>query len=110
METLWVKADFGASAKILLASFFASGAVYLFLTFFIAASWVLLIAGSILFLVVYLITAPLVGAVNQSDLSNLRTMFSSLGIVSRTLEIPLRIMQKLIKIRDSYTKTKKVIL
>jgi len=105
-----VKADFGASAKILLASFFASGAVYLFLTFFIAASWVLLIAGSILFLVVYLITAPLVGAVNQSDLSNLRTMFSSLGIVSRTLEIPLRIMQKLIKIRDSYTKTKKVIL
>ena len=96
-----VKADFGASAKILLASFLAAVTVYLFLTFFIAAYWVLLIAGAILFLVVYLISAPLVGAIDQSDINNLRTMFSGLGIISRLLEIPLRIMEKLIKIRNS---------
>ena len=96
-----VKTDFGASAKILLASFFAAGPVYLFLTFFVAAFWVLLIAGTILFLVLYLIAAPLVGAIDQSDLSNLKTMFSSFGRISRPLRIPLRIMEKLIKIRNS---------
>lgn len=94
-----VKADFGASAKILLASALATVTVYLFLVFFNAAYWVLLVAGSILFLAVYLITAPLVGAINQTDINSLRTMFSNLGIISRLLEIPLKIIEKLLKIK-----------
>jgi O-antigen/teichoic acid export membrane protein len=101
------KADFGASAKILLASTLATVTVYLFLIFFTAAYWVLLVAGSIIFLAVYLISAPLVGAINQSDVNNLRTMFSSLVTISRPLEIPLKIIEKLIKTRNSQAKTKK---
>ncbi len=100
------KADFGASAKILLASALATVTVYLFLIFFTAAYWVLLVAGSILFLAVYLISAPLVGAINQSDVNNLRTMFSGLGIISRLLEIPLKIIEKILKKRNSQVKTK----
>ena len=101
------KADFGASAKILLASVLAALTVYLFLNFFAAAYWVLLVVGSILFLAVYLISAPLVGAINQSDVNNLRTMFSGIGIISRLLEIPLKIIEKLLRTRNSQPKTKK---
>jgi O-antigen/teichoic acid export membrane protein len=91
------KTDFGASAKILLASALAAVTVYLLLLFFTAASWILLVAGSILFLAVYLISAPLVGAINQTDVNNLRAIFSGLGIISRLLEIPLKIIEKLLK-------------
>jgi O-antigen/teichoic acid export membrane protein len=94
------KADFGASAKILLASALATVTVYLFLIFFTAPYWVLLVAGSILFLTVYLISAPLVGAIKQSDINTLRTMLSSLGIISTLLEIPLKIIEKLLKTRN----------
>ena len=94
------KADFGASAKVLLATALATGIVYVFLSFVSAAYLVLLVVGFILFLVVYLISVPLVGAINQSDVDNLRTMFSSLGIISRLLELPLKIIEKLLKIRN----------
>ena len=66
----------------------------------------LLIAGAILFLVVYLISIPLIGAINQTDVSNLRAMFSGLGIVSRLLEIFLKIIEKLLNKRDSLFKNK----
>jgi len=100
------KADFGASAKILLASALATVTVYLFLVFFTAANWVLLTVGSVLFLAVYLISVPLVGAINQTDANNLRTMFSGLGIISKILEIPLKIIEKPLKTRNSQAKTK----
>jgi stage V sporulation protein B len=92
-----VKADFYSSAKILFASALAAITVYTFLVFFTAAYWILLVVGTVLFLVVYIISAPLVGAVNQIDVNNLRTMFSSLGIVSKLLEIPLKIIEKILK-------------
>jgi stage V sporulation protein B len=94
------KADFAASAKTLLASTLATVTVYLFLVFVTSAYLVLLVIGVILFLVVYMISVPLLGAINQSDVHNLRTMFSSLGIISRLIEIPLRIIEKLLKIRN----------
>jgi len=92
-----VKADFHASAKILLASALSAVTVYVFLVFFTATYWVLFVVGSILFLAVYLISAPLIGAINQTDVKNLRTMFSGLGIISKLLEIPLKMIEKLLK-------------
>ncbi|MGD0645556.1 MAG: oligosaccharide flippase family protein [Candidatus Bathyarchaeia archaeon] len=100
------KADFGASAKILLASALSTVTVYLFLIFFTAPYWVLLVAGSFLFLAVYLISAPFVGAIKQSDINNLRTMFSSLGIISKVSEIPLKLIEKILKTRNPQDKTK----
>ncbi len=89
------KADFGVSAKIFLASTLSTVAVYLFVNFFNVAYWILLVGGAILFLAVYIVSAPLMGAINQSDVNNLRTMFSGLGIISRILDIPLKIIRKL---------------
>jgi len=94
-----VKADLSSSAKIFLASAIATIATYLFLAVFNAAAWLTLTGGVIIFLAIYLIAAPLIGAINQTDINNLRAMFSGLGIISKLLEIPLSLMEKPLKIR-----------
>ena len=53
----------------------------------------------IMFLATYLITAPLIGAINQTDTNNLKAMFSGLGITSKLLEIPLTLVKKPLKTR-----------
>ncbi len=93
-----VKVDLSSSAKIFLASAIATIATYLFLTVFNAAAWLTLTGGVIIFLAIYLIAAPLIGAINQTDINNLRVMFSGLGIISKLLEIPLTLMEKPLRI------------
>ncbi len=93
------KADFKSSAKIFCASLIAAVVAYIFLNFVNLAAWLSLTAGAMLFLAVYLITAPLIGAINQMDISNLRSMFSGLGVVSKLLGIPLALMEKQLNFR-----------
>jgi O-antigen/teichoic acid export membrane protein len=93
-----IKVDFISSAKILLASGIAGGTTYLFLNTFVASAWIILTIGAIIFLSIYLVSAPLVGAVNQTDIDNLRVMFSGLGRISKLLEIPLTLIEKPLKI------------
>ncbi len=99
--------DFRSSAKIFLASSIATVAAYLFILIFHVANWILLAAGATLFLAIYLISAPVIGAISQFDLVNLRTMFSGLGIVSKLLGIFLTIMERAIKITHLQLKAKK---
>jgi len=101
-----VKTDFLSSAKIFFAAALAALTVYAFFIFFTAAFWVQLVLGSIIFLVVYLISAPIVGAINQIDIKNLRTMFSSLGLISKLIEIPLKILEKLLDMRYPQSRKK----
>ena len=98
-----VKADFRVSAKILAASTIAAVATYLFLGVFSVAPLMRLVVGFLLFLLVYLASAPLIGAINQTDVDNLRTMFSGLGIVSKVLEIPLRFVEIPLAMRNRKT-------
>ncbi len=93
------KADFNSSVRIFLASAIAATVTYLFLNFFSAAAWITLTGGVIIFLSIYLTAAPLIGAINQTDINNLRSIFSSLGTISKLLEIPLTLMEKPLKIR-----------
>jgi O-antigen/teichoic acid export membrane protein len=93
-----VKADFKSSAKIFAASSFAAIAAYLLLNFFIMADWIGLVIGGTAFLIVYIVAAPLIGAINQSDINNLKTMFSGLGIISKLLNILLVPAEKVIQI------------
>jgi peptidoglycan biosynthesis protein MviN/MurJ (putative lipid II flippase) len=101
------KADFRASAKILMASGISAFATYLFLSLVSTAAWIMLTIGVTLFLATYLITAPLIGALNQKDIDNLRAMFSGLGIMSRLLEIPLTLLEKPLKTRHQQTEISK---
>ena len=92
-----VKANFGVSAKILVSSALASVATFLFISFFSLRIpfGIILLGGFVVFLLVYLVAAPLLGAINQVDIDNFRTMLSSLGIVSKILNVPLLFMRKL---------------
>ncbi len=94
-----VKADFKISAKILAASTLAAVVTYVFLGVFNAAAWMMLTVGFVLFIVVYLVSAPLIGAVNQADVNNFRSMFAGLGVVSKLLEIPLKFVEQTLKLR-----------
>jgi O-antigen/teichoic acid export membrane protein len=92
-----VKADFKNSAKIFTASLIASITAYTFSTFINTSYPIILLTGTLLFLFTYIITAPLIGAVNHADIDNLKQMSSGLGIISKIIKIPLQLMQKLTK-------------
>jgi len=102
-----IKVDYQNSAKIFCASAIAAIITYLFLNIFAATAWVLLTTGFLLFLTIYLIAAPLIGAVNQVDINNFRAIFSNLGIISRLLEILLTLVEKPLKLRTQKPKIRK---
>ncbi|HSV49615.1 MAG TPA: oligosaccharide flippase family protein [Candidatus Acidoferrales bacterium] len=92
-----VKADFGNSAKILVSAALASITAFLVISFLdmrLPYGFVL-IAGIVVFLLVYLASVPLLGAVNRMDIINFKVMFSGLGIVSKVLDLPLLFMHKI---------------
>ena len=97
----WVRKNFGAtvdwksSAKILLASMIATGFTYLLLAQINLSYWIEMIIGGTTFLTVYLVTAPLIRAVDKTDITRLRKMLSGLGPFSYVFNIPLEIMEKL---------------
>ncbi len=101
----WIRKHFGAtidwksSAKIFLASGIAAVATYLLLSQFNASNrieWFIeVFAGGITFLVVYLVAAPLIRAVDKNDVRSLREMLSGLGPFSYIFNIPLKVIEKL---------------
>jgi hypothetical protein len=100
-----IKVSLWSAIKIFAASGAAAIVTLLFLMFFNLSPMtrtiaiVQLVVGFFLFLLVYFVAAPLAGAVSIGDISNMRAMSSSLGIVSKVLELPLKIMEKTLKLR-----------
>jgi O-antigen/teichoic acid export membrane protein len=93
-----IKVEFQTSGKIFLASSIAAIVTFLFQSVFAAAPWMVLTTGLMIFLAIYLIALPLLSTINQTDVDNLRAIFSGLGIVSKLLEILLRLVEKTLKI------------
>jgi O-antigen/teichoic acid export membrane protein len=94
-----VTVDFKSSAKILLASVVAAVVTYLFLSVLKVPNWAELVAGGVFFLATYLIMVPVVGAINQTDIDALQALISELGVISKILKIPLRILQRILTVR-----------
>jgi len=101
-----VKADFGISAKIFVASILASVVAYLTISVLSLPYWMLLVAGFSVFLVVYLALTPLLGAVNSMDIENFRNMLAGLGIFSKLLNLPFRFMGKLCRANPNHQSDK----
>jgi O-antigen/teichoic acid export membrane protein len=107
----WIKKHYGAtidwksSAKIFLASGIAAVVTYLLLSQFNGSSrieWLVeAIGGGMAFLIVYLVVAPLIRAVDKNDVRSLRGMLSGLGPFSYIFNIPLKIIEKLSTIFES---------
>ena len=98
------KADYKSSTKIFIASAVAATTTYLTLNFLITSEWIRLIIGGTIFLTVYILTAPFIGAINQSDINNLRAMLTGLGFLSKLLNIPLTIAEKVTYLRFMWQK------
>jgi len=100
----WIKRHFGAtvdwasSTKIFLASVMAAVITHIIISQLNLHCWVELFAGGITFLIVYLVAAPLIKAVNKNDINNLREMLSDLGPFSHLFHIPLSIVERLLTI------------
>jgi len=114
-STLWIlhwiwkhyriRADFQSSAKILAASAIAASTAYVPTIFLNATNWAKLIIGLTIFLTVYILGAPIIGAVSLTDINNLRTMFSGIGPISKIINISLNIAEKAARIRTARTVT-----
>jgi O-antigen/teichoic acid export membrane protein len=87
------KADFQSSARILLASAIPAIITFIITYLLDTAAWIKLATGGTIFIVTYLISAPLLRAVNKEDINNLKTMFSGLGVISKIINIPLNITE-----------------
>jgi uncharacterized membrane protein YfcA len=71
--------DWKSSTKILAASVFSAILAYWILNQVNLASWISLLLGAAVFLGTYMITAPLIGAINYDDTKNLQDLLKSLG-------------------------------
>jgi stage V sporulation protein B len=87
--------DWQSSAKILSASMIAAIITYAMVSVLNLANWINLIIGAIIFLATYLFTAPLIGAINQTDTKNLKEMLKALGPLAPIFNIPLYLITKL---------------
>jgi len=88
--------DWGSSTKILLSAATAAAITYAVTYLLNLANWVTLIIGAAIFLAAYLVTAPLIGAINHADIKNLKEMLRVLGPIAPLLNMPLNIIEKLI--------------
>jgi hypothetical protein len=87
--------DYYSSLKIILASLTSAAITYTLVIFFNLPNWITLILGAPVFLASYLITAPLIGAINQNDTKNLKEMLKVLGPLAPIFNIPLNIIERL---------------
>ena len=81
--------NFRSSAKILVASLIAGLLTFLFLEIFGTFEALRLIVGTSLFITLYLLIWPVIGAIDQTDISNLRTLISNFGFFAKLLRVPL---------------------
>ncbi|MCK4434060.1 flippase [Candidatus Bathyarchaeota archaeon] len=93
------KADFKSSTKIFIASAIATITTYLTINFLHVADWIILTIGGTVFLTTYALAAPIIGAINQTDIHNLRAMLSGLGIISKMINIPLALVERVANLR-----------
>ncbi len=97
----WIKKHYNASinwtssTKILTASVIAAIITFAIVSVLNLANWINLIIGALIFSSTYLITAPLVGAINYFDVKNLQEILKALGPLAPIFNIPLYVIEKL---------------
>ena len=90
-----VTVDWGSSAKIILSSAIAAALTFTLITPLSFASWIRLLIGVMVFLVVFVVVVLLTRTIDKSDIDNFRDMTSNLGPVGKLVNIFLTLMEKL---------------
>jgi O-antigen/teichoic acid export membrane protein len=97
-KTYGVTVDWSSSVKILVSSAIAASVTYAAISAITFSSWVELILGVVIFIIVLVPSALITKSINRSDVSNLRGMTSGLGGVGKLLSKVLNVLEKLIGI------------
>lgn len=95
-----VKPDFASSGRILIASAIAVVPTYLSTYFLRTADWMKLAAGGAVFLTTYILIAPIIGAVTQSDINNLKAISSGLGAITKIVHLLLSLTARVARLRS----------
>jgi stage V sporulation protein B len=93
-----VTVDWASSAKILLSSAIAAAVTYLLLSQIAFSSWIRLVIGVIIFIVVLVPANLLTRTIDRSDILNLRGMLSELGPFRRLFNFLLNLLEKLMTV------------
>ena len=88
--------DIKSSTRILISSAIAAIPAYLITTQLTQPDWLTLILGATIYLLTYIIIAPLIGAINKTDTQNLKEMTKTLGPLTPILTTPLNLIEQLI--------------
>ena len=91
-----VAVDWKSSTKILLSSAITATITYFAVSVLPFASWIRLIIGVVIFLIILIPAMLTTRAVTHADIDNLRSMTSNLGPVSTIVNFILKILEKLI--------------
>ncbi len=94
-KTYGVTVDWFSSVKILFSSAIAGSVTYVAVSLLSFSSWVELILGVIIFVIVLVPAAILTRSISRSDVANLRGMTSGLGVVGKLLGRVLDVLEKL---------------
>ncbi len=99
LSTFWLNKQYAAkpnyrcSFKIFSASLIGALITTFILNLLVISSWLKLIIGASLFIILYIILLPLFGAITKNDIQKLKAMFSDLGVFTRILDIPFTITE-----------------
>lgn len=106
---LWIRnhynatIDLSSSAKIFLSALISALIVHIFLLYSpfqpIYSDWMILFIGGVLFLIVYVLSAPLLGAVSKDDLESLKEMFKGFGPISWFIGLLLGLLRKIVNVQ-----------
>lgn len=94
-KTYSLTVDWGASLRILFASLFSGAITYFVVSELVFASWLRLLLGVCLFVVLVVPALLLSRAVSRSDISNLRLMASGLGKLGKIVDKLVSIIEHL---------------
>ncbi len=103
ISTFWIKKTYNAtinykaSIKIITASLISGVITFITTNLFQLPNIILLTMGAAIYAVSYLITAPLIGAINKKDTKTLRELIQPLGPLAKILNVPLNIIAKIAK-------------
>jgi len=92
-----------SSIKIITTSATSAIITYLTISQLTLPQWITLIIGATIYFLAYIITAPLMGAINKADIKNLKELLKTFGPLQTILNTPLNLMEKLI---NKFKKTK----
>ena len=94
-KTFDITIDWFSSIKILVSSAIAGLLTYIATLFSGFSSWVELVVGTIIFVLVFIPSILLTKSINRHDITNLKDMTKGLGIVGSLLKRVLDVLEKL---------------